>query len=287
MPIFDTHCHYNLNPLVDMPDVYLKAAQQAGVAGAVVVGTNTYSNREALRLRQKYPDYFRASLGLHPENVEELWHHNGQNVEQTRRALTSELSELATITSITEFDAWGEIGLDFFHADKKSGDFATLKQLQLELLQSQLEFAGADKRPIILHVRDQDLDVDSSESAYHLILQTIKEMKLEQKTLIFHCFSGSEAYLKQVLELPHAYVSFAGNLTFKSAHELRALAKMVPAERLLLETDAPFLSPEPCRGQFCQPEFIKHTAELAHEQLGVDLEQVYRNSVAIFGENKL
>lgn len=266
MPIFDTHSHYNLEPIfADWQDL-AQRAQKAGVQKSVVVGTNIASSLVAANLREKMPDFFLAAIGIHPEEIENA---------------TAELAAFSQC-NLEKFAAYGEIGLDFYHLDRQVANFSQIVAKQKQLLQAQLQFALKNPKPIILHLRDDFVDLDSQTNAYGLILKIIAQTQVAQLPLVFHCFSGDETYLRRVLSLPQSYISFAGNLTFKNAGNLQKLASLVPAERLLLETDAPFLSPVPKRGQFCQPEFIAHTANFAAANLNVSLAQVYRNSCRLF-----
>ncbi len=284
--VFDTHVHYNLPPFVDDWEMYQQAAQNAGVSHAVIVGTNLDSSAGGLELRQVKPDYFRASVGFHPDVITQAIIENDYFFGTVAYTGLTLLADLDDLIRGREYDAWGEIGLDFYRLKAHEHRSDMIRLGQYEFFLRHLERACLDDKPIIFHVRDDADRVDDPQGAYMMLIDSVERCAAD-KTLIFHCFSGSEAYLRRILALPHSFVSFAGNVTFKSAHNLRALAGMVPSERLLIETDAPYLSPEPVRGQKCQPEFIVHTAQFLQENLNVDLEQVYQNSLAIFGINEL
>lgn len=283
--IFDTHVHYNLTPLSNHAEQYRQAAIAKGVARACVVGTDLDYSRAALQLRSLYPDYFSASIGLHPDVATDLCTAANYDCERIATQLTTKMTTFADLVGQSP-DAWGEIGLDFFHLDRTSPHYEIIKATQEDLFVRQLRMVATSKKPIILHLRDLPKFYDDPASAYQTALRLLCDY-VPEYTLIFHCFSGSADYLDQVLSFSHSYVSFAGNLTFKSATALRDLAARVPRTRLLLETDAPFLSPEPVRGRICEPEFIAHTATFASTRLGVDLDQVYQNSLAIFRPNEV
>ena len=173
--------------------------------------------------------------------------------------------------------------MDFYRFDRQATAFPQQIKYQLSLLQTQLELASQTKKPIILHVRDDFCAVNQLDNAYGLLIDTLLHSSARTSPLVFHCFSGNQEYLQKIIaEFSHSYVSFAGNLTFKNAGILRELSTQVPSNRLLLETDAPFLSPEPKRGQACLPEFFAHTASFAAQQLHLDLEQIYLNSCQLF-----
>lgn len=269
MKLFDTHCHYNLAPLATQVDDLIAAAQAAGVGRAMVVGTDVNTSQQALKLKANYPHYFLASVGIHPEYSLTINNKIDWNFLLTDAA-----------------DAYGEIGFDFYHLPADV-DRATIIASQQQLLQQQLTVMKAKPKPIIFHLRDDDCRPNDQQNAYGLILATIKQAQIENWPLIFHCFSGNSEYLQQVLQLPHSYISFAGNLTFNNAPNLRALCRQVPADRLLLETDAPFLAPVPKRGGDCLPAYLRLTATFAAEQLGLDLDQIWQNSLDVFARNRV
>ncbi len=268
--LFDTHSHYNLEPFFSSWEELMLAAKKVGIVKSVVVGTETISNLAAVNMRQKMPDFFLAAVGIHPELA--------TNDEQ----IAKELSLLRLIEPKL-IAAYGEIGLDFYRFDRQAATFSQQVKLQLSLLQPQLELAVQAEKPLILHVRDDFCDVNQPDNAYGLLIDTLLHSSARTSPLVFHCFSGNQDYLQKIIaEFPQAYISFAGNLTFKSAGILRELAAQVPQDRLLLETDAPFLSPEPQRGRPCLPEFFAYTASFAAQQLHLDLEQIYLNSCQVF-----
>ncbi len=278
MQLFDTHSHYNLDPIYSNYITLMQQAQHIGITKSMVVGTDFHTSQKAIELKQAHPDFFLASIGLHPSNINEEIVANSQ----APNSITNLVNNITNLMSTSEFDAYGELGLDFFRLDKKQPVFEKIMTAQLDVLRQQLRFIVNQPKAVIIHVRDDFCQPEDHLNAYHLILKTIHEEKAQNLKTIFHCFSGNQAYLAQVLTLPQSYISFAGNLTFKSAHQLRQCFVQVPVNRLLLETDSPFLSPEPKRGQYCQPSFLKWTAEYSSKQLNADLLQIYQNSIGIF-----
>lgn len=277
MPLFDTHAHYNLAPLYANWQAYQSQAQAAAITHTLVVGTDLKTCHNAIQLKKAAANFFLLSLGLHPNIV----YQNNQLISESELGkICHQWSELVK-KNRPILSAIGECGLDFFQIDKSSPIFPHLLERQIKLLKLQLHLAKELALPIVLHVRDSNCQ-QQSDNAYQLICQQVSSLTPNAK-LIWHCFSGEPWYLQQVLAMPHSYISFAGNLTFKNAPALRELFSQVPAEKLLLETDAPFLSPEPVRGQICQPAFLAHTGKLA-ASLGADLEQIYQNSCSLFGE---
>lgn len=269
MNIFDTHSHYNLEPLAQDWQNFAFQAQAAGVKRSVIIGTNVASSLVAVNMREKMADFFLATVGIHPGEAEKV---------------EAELAALARL-NLEQFIAYGEIGLDFYRCDRQAANFATTVAAQTRLLREQLKIALAKPKPVIFHVRDNFVDAERDDNAYGLILKIIAQSGATELPLIFHCFSGDALYLRKILQLPNSYISFAGNLTFRNARDLQMLASLIPPERLLLETDAPFLAPEPKRGCICQPAFIAHTAHFAAENLSVPLEQIYANSCRVFSQS--
>ena len=284
--LFDSHVHYNLTPIYEHWPQAVLQAQQQGVVGGCVIGTDIGTCQRALFLRSQRSDFFCASLGLHPDLIDRAYHQHAGDWDVIGAFLINQLASLRRLACDNQFDAWGEIGLDYYHLDPHSSDHTHFVRWQNKLFARQLSLANKYPKPIILHVRDRNYDFADINCAYHQVLYFLRLHSLTDKPLIFHCFSGPPAYLEAILSLPHSYVSFAGNLTFKSANDLRAALALVPQDRLLLETDSPFLSPEPVRGQPCQPAFLRHTADFA-ASLGVDLQQVYHNTLAILGEGEV
>ncbi len=268
--LFDTHTHYNLSPLVKDSSSLQKEALALGIKKSVVVGTNIKSSLIALNMREKLPNCFLASLGLHPKCFLE-----------DKVDLNQEVAKWQKLDK-SAFDAYGEMGLDFYGLDRQSPQFSELITQQSQLLSLQLQFAVKNPKTVILHVRDNVCSPDREDNAYGLIIKILTELKASNLNLIFHCFSGNRAYLEKVLLFPHSYISFAGNLTFKSALNMRELADLVPSSRRLLETDAPFLAPEGRRGQVCKPSFLDITAKFAEKNLGFNLEEIYQNSLKAF-----
>lgn len=268
--LFDTHSHYNLKPLLSSWEKLMLAAKKVGLIKSVVVGTDMSSNLAALNLQQQVPTFFLAAAGIHPE------------LAISDEQIAQELSFLRSIDP-KSIVAYGELGLDFYHFNRQDSLFLQQVKFQLTLLQVQLELAAENKKPLILHVRDDFCAVNQLDNAYGLLINTLLQSSAKNLPLIFHCFSGNQEYLEKIIaEFPQAYISFAGNLTFKSAGILRQLSLQVPPDRLLLETDSPFLSPEPQRGRPCLPEFFAHTATFVQNQLHFDLEQIYLNSCQVF-----
>lgn len=251
-PLFDTHAHYNLEPLWPNWQTHWQKAQAHGVVGSIVVGTNLTTCARALEINSLEPK-LKVALGIHPSE----WTQEATLVE----ANISKLEELVSGADTSALAAIGEIGLDYYWLNKGNHSEAQKKQIkriQQQAFRAQLELAAHANLPVILHVRDQDeLETPTSGNAYWDTYEIIKERPPAK--FVLHCFSGPTAYLEKMIDLG-AFIGVDGNITYPSAHSLREKIKLVPSEKILLETDAPFLAPQKFRGQVCEPYMIEETA---------------------------
>jgi TatD DNase family protein len=204
------------------------------VSKIVVVGTNLEDSEKAIDLARKHNNLF-ATVGIHPHETCGDW---------------EKFEELAKSAV-----AIGECGLDYSRT--KNGG-------QRALFQKQIGVAKKLDLPLILHVREVQED----------IIEMLKRVQHDTLRGVFHCCSGDEDYLKTILGFENFYVSFAGNITYKSAQNLRDLVKLVPLEKLMVETDSPFLTPEPHRGTRNTPENVKIVAEKIASIKELSLEEV-------------
>lgn len=240
--IFDSHAHYDDERFSE--DVYelLDTLPEKGVSGVISCGVNAESTRFAQALAQKY-DYIYAAAGFHPLNLEDV----PENVETVLRELLKAPKTVAI----------GEIGLDY-HYEKES------RKEQLALFEMQLRLAKELDLPVIVHDREAHDD-------------TLRLLKEIQPTGVVHCFSGSVEMAKEILKLD-MYIGLGGAVTFKNAVKPVEVAAMVPAERLLLETDAPYMTPVPFRGKRCDSSLIAYTAARIAEIRGVDTQALCKQT---------
>ena len=245
--MIDTHAH--LDACEDPPDALIKRARAAGVDRIVSVGTGIESCRAALEIAGRHGGVY-AALGIHP--------HQAGRAEATRLPALRELlgHELAV--------AVGETGLDYFR------DYAP-RDRQRALFAAELELAAELGKPVVVHTRAADEDTVAALAAF-------------AGTVVMHCFSAPP--LLDVALRRRYYVSFAGNVTYPKAYDLRACARAVPADRILAETDAPYLSPQPRRGRPNEPGNVVHTLEALAAARGVDTavleKQIEANAEAAF-----
>lgn len=213
--LIDSHCHLTAPALYERLDALLDAARQAGVSYAITIGVDTADARRAIDLAHARPSLF-AAVGIHP-------HEAGKTAE----GWVDELSRLAAEPRVV---AIGEMGLDYHY------DFAP-RAVQAAVFERQLDLARGIGRPVIIHCREAHADVLA-------ILDRFPGLR----GVVFHCFTGTEAEARQILDRGF-WISLTGVVTFKKSSELRAVAALIPGDRLMVETDAPYLSPEPVRNQ--------------------------------------
>lgn len=255
----DTHCHLGL--CEPQPAVLVADARAVGVRKMLTVGIDEESSREALAIAAAHEEVF-ASVGRHP---------NGATGFDERAAET--LAELATHERVVGV---GESGLDFYRDRAPHED-------QRRAFRAQIEIARAVAKPLVVHVRDGAGSTDGA--ALEESFEILRE-HADGVAVILHCFSAPPARVAEAAERGWC-CSFAGNVTYPSAAELRESAAVVPEELLLVETDAPFLAPQPVRGRPNQPSNVVATAETLAEVRGIGYaeldELVERNAARVFG----
>ncbi|MBI4100621.1 TatD family hydrolase [Candidatus Microgenomates bacterium] len=247
--LIDTHAHLNFQAFTaDFPEV-LKRAKEEGVEKIINVGASLDSSQKAVEISQKYEGLY-ASVGIHPHHAEETLKNFGT------KELKNKLDKLAQNPKVV---AIGEGGLDY-HMYKNGGIANPEKQKKLFLVH--LDLAQKLNLPLIFHCRD----------AHDDMLKTLKLYTIHSTPYaiqgVFHCFSGDQDFLESVLEMGF-YVGFDGNITYKSAQCLRDLVSSTPIDRLLLETDCPYLPPEPFRGLRNEPKNVKIVAGAVAEIKGL------------------
>ncbi|MFS0645363.1 TatD family hydrolase [Siminovitchia sp. 179-K 8D1 HS] len=252
--LFDTHVHLNDDQFNDDLEEVIGRAKEAGVEHMVVVGFNRKTVKKALQLVDEY-DFLYASVGWHPVDA----------IDMTEEDLKW-LEEKARHPKVV---AYGEIGLDY-HWDKSP------KDIQQKVFRKQIRLAKKLGLPLIIHNREATED----------IVQILKEENAKEAGGIMHCFSGSAETAKECLALDF-YISLGGPVTFKNAKKPKKVAVEVPLDRLLIETDCPYLAPHPYRGKRNEPAYVKLVAEQIAELKGISYEDVARataeNAKRLFG----
>ncbi len=259
--LIDTHAHLTDERLAGQSAGVLARAKTAGVEKIIVPTTGILDGKRGIALAEKHEEVW-AVVGIHPEILEDA--NRPENRDEWLAAGGEWLNRLEILTRTSKkIVGIGEIGLDF-HYDK---DKISL-EIQREIFKGQLELGVKLNLPVVIHMRD-------AEEEMREILSEAEKLPRGQ----FHCFAGSDEFLDFVLDRGF-YVSFCGNITFKSAGMLREQIKRVPLDRLLLETDSPYLTPEGKRGTTNEPANVKIIAEYIVDLLGVSLETLINQTTA-------
>jgi TatD DNase family protein len=257
MELFDSHCHLDSKDLRPSVDAVLDRAAAAGVTRMCTIGVSRFVREveETIALARRYPGRVCVSVGLHPHDAAHLSDEEAQK-----------LAELAAAPDVV---AIGEIGLDY-HYDLSP------REKQRERFREWLNLARQLKKPVSIHTREADQDT----------LDILREEKAHELGGVLHCFSHSEVFGKAALDLGF-YLSIPGVVTFKKSEELRSAVKNLPLDRMMVETDSPYLAPVPMRGKTNEPAFVRHTAQAIAALKGVSLEEVAevttRNARALYG----
>ncbi|CAE6801185.1 MAG: TatD family hydrolase [Nitrospira sp.] len=227
--LIDTHTHLDDARYESDREAMISRARQAGVESMITIGCDLVTSRSAVVLANQYPFVY-ASIGVHPHEVKHItadWYDEFRKLAHDRKVV-----------------AYGEIGLDYHynHSDP---------ELQRQRFREQIQLARELTLPVIIHTREAQDDT----------IRILKEERASEIGGVFHCFSGDAWLAKDAIELGF-YLSFSGILTFQNATMLRDIAKTVPADRLLIETDCPYLTPVPHRGKRNEPAYVKHVADL-------------------------
>ncbi|MFT3745116.1 MAG: TatD family hydrolase [Pyrinomonadaceae bacterium] len=249
----DSHCHIDGEQFDDDRDEVVQRAMDAGVVAMLNIGTGdprTDDFRRAVGVAEAYPNIY-ASVGVHP--------HDAKLYDD---AAEEHLIELAKSEKVI---AWGEIGLDYYYDHSP-------RDVQRDVFRRQIRTARSLDLPIIIHSRDADDET---------VEILIEECSYDGFRGIMHCFGGTPAMAEALMAIGFM-ISFAGNVTFKKAENLRESARVVPLDRLLIETDCPFLTPVPFRGKRNEPSFVIHTATFLSQFYGVDVEVVAEQTTRNF-----
>ena len=236
-PLVDSHCHLDFPELSSDTDAVLERAQMAGVGHFLTIGTKITKFKDVLKIAVRYENVS-CSVGIHPHEA---------GVEPA-----TDVWKLLEYAKHPKVVAFGETGLDFYYEYSPRAD-------QERNFRIHIDAARKANLPVIIHTREADTetaDILSDEMSKGVFMGVI------------HCFSSGEELAQIALKLG-LYISFSGIITFKNASKLRELAKNVPLDRILVETDSPYLAPVPHRGKTNEPAFVAHTAELVAELKGL------------------
>lgn len=248
--LIDSHCHLDFEALSSDLEGVLARAAAAGVTGMVTISTRVDKFSTYAELAEKYPNVW-CSVGTHPHNADQELH--------------IQTEDLVRLSAHPRCIAIGEAGLDYFYDNAP-------REAQETGLRRHIAAARLTGLPLVIHSRQADEDMarileeESGQGAFPFVL---------------HCFTAGQELAERSLALG-GYISFSGIITFRNAKEIQDVARIVPADRYLVETDSPYLAPIPHRGESNEPSYVRHTAEKVAEIRGVSLDQVGRESTENF-----
>lgn len=252
--IFDSHAHYDSDCFIDNVDEILKEQIQNGVKYIANIGSSLETSKTTAKLAEKY-SFIYGAVGVHPDDA--------LSVDDNC------LLELEKLAKLNKIRAIGEIGVDYYYE-------TIPREEQIKAFEKQLGLAKELNMPVIIHTRDAFDD-------------TLKILKKYKPQGVVHCYSGSKEIAKEILKLD-MYIGFTGVLTFKKAKKAVESAKEIPMDKLLLETDCPYMAPEPFRGKTSVSSMIAYTAEKLGEIKGLDTQAVLditcKNAMNFYGINE-
>ena len=254
----DSHAHLEMEQFDADRGQMLARTQEAGIEKIVAIGSGTGPGSLdcAIQLAEQH-EFIYATIGIHPH--------------EAKLATDADFQELEGLAKRPKVIAWGEIGLDYFYDHSP-------RELQQDVLLTQMELARAAKLPIVIHCRPSDKSENAWDDCLGMLEQNWRTCGLGG---ILHCFTGSWPHARRALDIGFM-ISFAGNLTFPKAQPIRDVAKEVPLERILIETDSPFLAPVPHRGKRNEPAFVKEVARQLGEICGLSTEEAGHQTAANF-----
>ena len=249
MGFFDSHSHLNDEKFDKDRDKIIKEIYEAGTTNFITAGYSVEGSEKAVEIANNY-DFIYATVGISPNDI-----------PQTEEELWKQLSKIKDLAENNKkVVAIGEIGLDYYWNTEN-------KELQKKIFIEQIELANELDLPIVIHTRDAVMDT----------IQILKENEVKNKG-IFHCCPQNRELIKEGLKLGF-YISFAGPITFKNSKNADEMINLVPNDKILIETDSPYLAPEPLRGTRNTPANVKFVAQKIAEAKGLTLEEVGRTTV--------
>jgi len=265
--MFDTHAHVNFNAYKDDADEVIKRAQDKGVS-VILVGSQFSTSERAIKMAEKYDNVYSA-VALHPIHLEEQVIankvDNDETVEFVSRAEEFDYRKyLQLAKSNANVVAVGETGLDYFHLKEDARDLQIEKQKQVFI--KHIELANELNLPMIIHCRE----------AYTELIEILKQNKVNKGGVI-HCFIGNLIQGKKLLDMGF-YLGFNGVITFKKAEPYLAALKLVPLDKILIETDCPNLTPVPNRGKRNEPSFVEFIIKKIADVKGLSFEEVEKQT---------
>lgn len=254
----DSHAHLEMDQFNADRDAVLQRAQAAGVQAILAIGSGTGPGSLdcAIHLARKH-DWIFATVGIHPH--------------EAKLAADADFLELQQLATDPKVIAWGEIGLDYYYDHSP-------RELQQQVFQHQMLSAARAKLPIIIHCRPSNDTDDAWDDTLQMLADHWKPTLFGG---ILHCFTGNLSHALQAIEMGFL-ISFSGNVSFPKAANIRDVARQVPLDKILIETDSPFLAPVPFRGKRNEPAFVVKVAETLAEVRGVSPQEIARSTSGNF-----
>lgn len=246
----DTHCHLDGEEFKDDLDAVVQRAREAGCMKVFVPAIDLSSCRTVMDVCNRFPNYAYPMVGLHPEEVKADW-------KEVLSALFSLLPPPSSLLSPHKYIAIGEVGLDFYWSRE-------FEKEQLETFEEQVRWSVETRLPLMIHCR----------KAQNEMVSILKRYARDLPGGVFHCFTGNETEARQLLEFDNFVLGIGGVFTFKKSHLPEVLPAVVPLDRIVLETDAPYIAPVPMRGNRNEPAFIRYIITKMAEAYGVSEETI-------------
>lgn len=246
----DTHCHLDGEEFKDDLDAVVQRAREAGCMKVFVPAIDLSSCRTVMDVCNRFPNYAYPMVGLHPEEVKADW-------KEVLSALFSLLPPPSSLLSPHKYIAIGEVGLDFYWSRE-------FEKEQLETFEEQVRWSVETRLPLMIHCR----------KAQNEMVSILKRYARDLPGGVFHCFTGNETEARQLLEFDNFVLGIGGVFTFKKSHLPEVLPAVVPLDRIVLETDAPYMAPVPMRGNRNEPAFIRYIITKMAEAYGVSEETI-------------
>ncbi len=254
--LIDSHCHLANFYRKGCLEEVLENAAEAGVGRIVTIGTSVKDWEINRQLAAQYPSIISYTVGLHPTDIDDDWE-----------------EQLASLPAFFNGDpahvGMGEIGLDHFHLPKSKYDAEAVKSRQVLVFKQQLELATGMDCPVVVHSRN----------SFHECVKVIDEMGADWSRIVFHCFADGPEEIR-ILNERGGRGSFTGIVTYKNADPIREALLTQGMEKLMVETDAPYMAPIPMRGKRNEPAFVRHTAEFCARLMGVEESEFFRQTTA-------
>ena len=270
MKIVDTHTHLDGEEFDEDRSEVIMRAKEAGVGMVFLPAIDVKTSEAVLKLSHEYPDYAYPMVGLHPEEVKADWKEQLKKIEAILDEHLTTVDGLNGIKYKSDYIAIGEIGLDFYWSRE-------FEKKQLESFEKQVEWACETGLPLMIHCR----------KAQNEMLHILRKWKDKLPGGVFHCFTGNQQEAKELLEYDNFVLGIGGVSTFKSSHLREDLPAAVPLERIVLETDSPYMAPVPYRGKRNESAFVVQVMKTLATAYGVSEEEVAKvtnqNVERVFG----